>query len=62
MYKTTKAVPLTIKLFNDNKISQEQIDIIQSYLKLPINKVFSLLNKGNKKLLNAFGKIRTMIF
>lgn len=61
LYKTTKAVPLTIKIFNDNKISQEQIDIIQSYLKLPINKVFSLLNNGNKKLIKACGKIRTMI-
>lgn len=61
LFRTTKAIPLLIKLINDGTITQEQINIVQSYLNMPINKVISMLKQGNKRLRKVCGKLRTMI-
>ena len=61
LFNNTRAINHLINIINNNNISQEQINIVQSYLNIPFNKVISILKKGNKRLLNACGKLKTMI-
>ena len=61
LVETTKIISFIIQKIKNNTIPQEQINTVQNYLNISINKVISLLESGNKKLIKACGRIRQMI-